>query len=62
MNNTSFKNGYQAYQAGRKLEDNPYKKGTAEYIFWITGWKAAEEDEFGVKALPNVKNSILLKM
>ena len=41
-----YKEGYQAYQYGLILSDNPYSFESEENEDWLEGWyQAAEDDE-----------------
>ncbi|HEX7006662.1 MAG TPA: winged helix-turn-helix domain-containing protein [Alphaproteobacteria bacterium] len=37
--------GYEAYRAGRGLDDNPYRFDNADHLAWENGWFEARDDD-----------------
>ena len=37
-----YRQGYNAFSAGKSFEDNPYEKGTVDYDAWSFGWDDAQ--------------------
>lgn len=37
--------GYEAYENGYDLEDNPYPLGGWEHVAWADGWLKSQKDD-----------------
>lgn len=41
----AFMRGKRAFEAGLYRGQNPYSRGTREFVRWIQGWREAESEE-----------------
>lgn len=40
----AFMRGKRAYEAGLYRGQNPYSRGTKQFVRWIQGWREAESE------------------
>lgn len=45
MDNTPYDKGFQAYQNGDSLIDNPYNEGSDDFYEWESGWVNASGED-----------------
>ena len=46
----AFKEGWEAYQNGQDMMDNPHVKYSSNYVSWQDGWyEAGACDNFGIR-------------
>lgn len=41
----AFMKGKRAYEAGLYRGQNPYSRGTIQFVDWLRGWREAESED-----------------